>query len=41
MKDYLAQNNVKKESWTYLAIMNELKDAEAIPPMNQLIKVTR
>jgi hypothetical protein len=41
LKDYLAQNNVKKESRTCLAVMNELKDAEAIPPMNQLIKVIR
>jgi len=41
LKDYLNQNNVKKEIWTYLAIMNELKDAEAVPERNQLIKVVR
>ena len=41
LKDYLNQNSVKKEIWTHLAIMNELKDAEAIPGRNQLIKVVR
>jgi len=41
LKDYLAQSDIKKEGWPYLAIMNELIDAEAIPPLNQLIKVIR
>jgi predicted Zn-dependent protease len=41
LKDYLNQATVKKEAWTYIAIMNELKDAEAVPRRNQLIKVVR
>ena len=41
LKDYLNQSGVKKEDWTTMAILNELKDAEAVPGRNQLIKVVR
>ena len=40
-KDYLNQSPVKKEAWTYLAIMNELKDADAVPRRDQWLKVIR
>jgi predicted Zn-dependent protease len=41
LKDYFTQAKVKKESWPYLAILNGMKDAEAIPERNELVKIVR
>ena len=41
LKDYFAKNNAQKESWPYLAIMNGMKDADAVPESNRLLKLVR
>jgi predicted Zn-dependent protease len=40
-KDFLGSTSVNKETLNYLAIMNELKDADTVPERNRLIKIIR
>ena len=41
LKDYFAKNNAKKETWSYLTIMNGMKDADAVPEPSRLLKLVR
>lgn len=40
-KSYFSGSNIQKEEWTYLAILNELKDADAVPARDALVKIIR